>query len=522
MDPEEEAKKKEEEKRIEKHEEEVRKQQEKDKEKDEIKKKEGDEAMKVKDDENTASFATLAAKAKANMSNKTEMQQFETKMVGGEAMFLCDRCDYMKATNRAVKAHWTRKHRREAQEEEEAVAKGKPVSEKESKKVKPNDKEYNLMDYFGDDGRPLEETITESTFNETLNESMETYEAIDLTSTPKAKSPVKLDYQDELNVKTAEVESLKEAIKLKQEMLNLANGKIASLEEEDIEKAIELDKAKRIMSYMNEKIEENKKGKKGDEPKLRKELSVKNKEVKELQNKLNEAMKKIREETNQRAKAEADVILKDHSLQLLREILERRDSSTQQAEANRPPSPRDGIRERSTELCRDFKRQGFCYRGSSCRFFHPPGSNKPSSQPEPIMKPDCAHWLAGYCRNREDRCRGKHEANKCGTQTKQYNQVKPTKQQDFNNPDFVQSLVKAVSQSLAGVQSVVQAPPSGQKLVDNQPKHQNMNQQQPMMVNRQHQQQSMQQQPMMMPMMMMPPGQNMFYPNLQGGQGSKQ
>ena len=233
-----------------------------------------------------------------------------------------------------------------------------------------------------------------------------------------------------------------------------------------------------------------------------------------MQNKLNEAMKTIREETNLRAKAEAHVVLKDHSVQMLKEILAHRDATSPQAETFRPPSPRDGGRGKSSELCRDFQRQGFCYRANNCRFFHPSGSNKSSSQPDRSLKPDCVHWMAGYCRNRDEKCRGKHEPSKGGTQLRQ----KQSTQQDFNNPDFVQSLAKAVSQSLAGVQPWAQVPASGQEQVINQPK-QNL-QQQPMMMN-QHQQQMLHQ-PMMMPMMMMPNGQNMVFPNLQGGQGRRQ
>ena len=390
--------------------------------------------------DNGTSFAKIAEKVKAN-KDKTELQQFEYKMIGDQAKFLCDRCEYNANTNRSVKLHWSKKHRREAQEEADALAKGKTLK-KESKKSKPNDKEYNIMDKFGENGRPLEETINE-TIDETINENdeeiMDTNNKIDVTSTPKSKSPVKLDYQDELNVKIAEVESLKEGIKQKQEMLNLANGKLASLEEADIEKTIELDKAKRIMEYYEEKLEEHKKNKKGDEPKLRKEVGEKNKIIKELQNKLNDAMKNVRDETNLRAKAEADVVMKDNSLQLLKEIIDRRDISNQyggtrcptsprdiasqqagtrrptspldtashQAGTRRTTSPRNWAREQSSELCRDFQRQGFCYRGEGCRFFHPPGRNKPSSQPDSSLKPDCAHWLAGNCRYREEKLQRK-------------------------------------------------------------------------------------------------------------------
>ena len=159
-----------------------------------------------------------------------------------------------------------------------------------------------------------------------------------------------------------------------------------------------------------------------------------------------------------------------------------------------------------------FQRHVFCYRGEGCRFFHPPGRNKPSSQPDPSLKPDCVHWLAGHCRYREEICRGKHDANKCGNQSRSNFKSMQSNQQDFNNPDFVQTRAKAVSQNLAG----------GQTQVVNQPQQQIMNQnipQQPMIMN--HPQLQTMQQLMIKPMML-PPGQNMGFPNPHhGGQGSR-
>ena len=86
----------------------------------------------------------------------------------------------------------------------------------------------------------------------------------------------------------------------------------------------------------------------------------------------------------------------------------------------------------------------------------------------------------------------------------------------FQNQNFVESLAKAVSQSLAGVQQqqqVASAPARGQNQVGIQPQQHLMNQQN--MMNPQQQQQ----QPAMIPMMMIPNGQNMFFPAQQGRPG---
>ena len=64
------------------------------------------------------------------------MQPFETKMVGDEAKFVCDKWEFMANTNKAVKTHWNKKHRKEAQEEEEAKTRGNELKQIEVKKLK--------------------------------------------------------------------------------------------------------------------------------------------------------------------------------------------------------------------------------------------------------------------------------------------------------------------------------------------------------------------------------------------------
>ena len=54
------------------------------------------------------------------------------------------------------------------------------------------------------------------------------------TSKPKPKARRIVYDEDEMNVKLAELESLKETVKEKEDMLRMAHAKIASLEEEGI------------------------------------------------------------------------------------------------------------------------------------------------------------------------------------------------------------------------------------------------------------------------------------------------
>ena len=520
--------------------------------KDNVKKNEvgiekADEVLKSKEESRTEtekakvasklSFAPLAAKIKPR--DKTELQNFEVKLIGDEARFMCDRCEYTGPSNKAVKGHWTRKHRREVQEEDEAKAKGKPVDQTIVKKVKLTEKalNYNIMDEFDSEGRPLDETMDETTVNETANETMETEEFIDLASTPKPKPNHRktAEYEEELNTKSAEVESLREEVKQKQELLNIALATKASLEEADIEKSNELERAKKIMVYHKEKIEQLKKSTKGNDPTLRKELNEKNKEIKVLNQRLTDNLKTIRDETNLRAKAEADLIMKENTVKTLKEILEKRDSSNWQATQGRPTSPH----EKRTELCRDFQRQGYCSRGSKCRFFHPPGRNQQSFQPDQSQKLDCRYWLEGFCKKEEIQCKGRHDPTKCGSKARRPRSPRVGNTEtavNYNNLDFVQYLAKAMSQGLVGVQNQAIGPIGGQQqtsLPAIQPagfqpvQQQRMNQPQNMMMNQQNmmnqnqlqpRMMNNQQQPMMIPMMMMQGAQNMFLPNLQGGQ----
>ena len=489
-------------------------------------KKKTEEAEKLREagstkKEEVASFAKLAAKVKA-YKDKTELQQFETKMVGDEAKFACDRCDFMGNTNRAVKLHWSKKHRREAQEEDDAKVKGKEVKQVEAKKLKEDleKTKKDWQDMYDEDGNPLDESTAETTLNES---EMETELTQDITtSTPKTKRR-QYENDDELNVKIAELESLKELMKVKEELLNIANAKIASLEEQNIKKTEKIEKSDKIFDRINEKMEEAKKNKKGDDPKLRKELNENNKEINNLNQRLSENLKKIRDESNLRAKAEADLITKDSTIECLKEILAKHKSASQQAESGRTPSPqssRNQAQERRSELCRDFQRHGFCYRGNKCIFFHPPGRNQPSCQPDSSMKPDCRYWLEGYCRKDEKQCRGKHDPAQCGTQAKQQPRQSTQNPVNFNNQDFVQSLAKTVSQSLVGGQQGTTAPARGQQQVGSQPQDQMMNIQQNTMSNQANIIRN-QQQPIMMPMMMMPNGQNMFFPAQQGRQAGQ-
>ena len=109
---------------------------------------------------------------------------------------------------------------------------------------------------FDDEGNPLEESIAEITVNESL---MEIEGSQDITTSTPKSTPREFAYNaEELNMKLAELESLKN------ELLNVANANIASFKETGINKTNEIDL---IFEKMNKRLDEAKKGKKGDDQK---------------------------------------------------------------------------------------------------------------------------------------------------------------------------------------------------------------------------------------------------------------
>ena len=89
------------------------------------------------------------------------------------------------------------------------------------------------------EGNPLEESIAETTVNKSV---MEIQGSQDNTTSTSKSTPREFAYnEEELNMKLAELESLKETVKEKDELLNVANDKIASFKETGINKTNEID-----------------------------------------------------------------------------------------------------------------------------------------------------------------------------------------------------------------------------------------------------------------------------------------
>ena len=272
-----------------------------------------------------------------------------------------------------------------------------------------------------------------------------------------------------------EVNGLKESIKTKDDVINWNLGRVNELEESLIAKNIETEKQMKVLNNMNAQIKATQET--ADVKKHRKEISAKNKEVDEMKVRLTEALKSTREERNMRAKAEADLLTiraVNESMKAVMLVQQQQWSATQgagvqpltsqhvnqtvQQEGLRPEDVR-GPGQKQT-LCRDLSKPGGCRYKERCQFFHPPGSNKAFSQPVQGGKPDCSYWMDGHCKIPEERCKGKHNPLKYKTKPRTEKQAIP----DVNNPDFVKTLVGALSQALTGVQqqlpaSMARSPP---------------------------------------------------------------
>ena len=177
-------------------------------------------------------------------------------------------------------------------------------------------------------------------------------------------------------------------------------------------------------------------------------------------------MVKIREETNERASLEVKLKVQIELNEKMSDIIVRQGQlSSQEAgrrKESRSPGRSSPVRRdsRSEILCRNHAESGECKR-KNCAFFHPSGRSRSPAQPSGYNKPDCSFWMAGHCKKPEDKCFGKHEPIKCGSQAKR----KPTVKMSYmSNMDFADTLAKAVSQGMAGVQQqTAQAPAIGQQ-----------------------------------------------------------
>ena len=207
-------------------------------------------------------------------SKKNEIKEFETKMVGDDAKWLFDICEYEGPSNQAVKTHWTKKHRREVQDHEdkkrgEIIQPGNDEKRAKKDEHSDDDDDEDLYEGFDEDDLMRIEAVEdkENKNNETATENMETAEGITITE----ETVIMLNH--ELETKKAEIESLKEAMVIRLDMYTLAQVEVEGLEtgkaeqEKEIKMCQNIIKGLRNLAKAGAKIQ-NKTGNKTEETKL--------------------------------------------------------------------------------------------------------------------------------------------------------------------------------------------------------------------------------------------------------------
>ena len=254
-----------------------------------------------------------------------------------ESKFICNVCDKECSSIHAVKTHITKVHvkgkttEKDKAEKDDETEKGKggkrrlsspEVQDKEDKRRK-GIKEFSLDD--------LEYWSKKETRNEETNKPAKVVEdpiEVEMDELSKNAEPRKIaasvfeewkaEFEDEMKMKDVKLKSLEEAIANNRELLNVIKIEKESLEfdnNEKIEKIDEMEilavKFRDAFMKMKTEIEELKatKEQSGNDEKvkeMKKEIKDMKKEVDEAKEKKNEALKKLKEETNKRAKLEAD------------------------------------------------------------------------------------------------------------------------------------------------------------------------------------------------------------------------
>ena len=264
---------------------------------------------------------------KKNIVDNTD---FRMEVQEGKEKYICNICGYEAEQAKAVKSHMSKKHREKPGEEE---------GDGEPKKLKEKDKsfEFNMdeLDDFlipDDKVEDVEEMLrlTENAGEQPVADTEDvdmTDEAEDEEMTiQKAKEKINCleEYNNEL---IAKVKSMEEEVQTKNDLIDMGTAKINSLEMEKINKEAKVSKdiAKLQATFRSMKKEllelrEAKGGMVEKDLKTKLKASTKAQETAELR--VADMIKKNAEESNNRAKAEAEVIRSQKMIEHLEKLLE--------------------------------------------------------------------------------------------------------------------------------------------------------------------------------------------------------
>jgi hypothetical protein len=228
----------------------------------------------------------------------------------------------------------------------------------------------------------------------------------------------KKDLELEMKLK---ISTMEEAFKVKDDIIQINEAKLNSVEMDGLQKQAKIEKFQRIfvnMTSENKRLKEEVKGNAGVEvkekvKKLSNEIKEKNKKLEENEKRMVDMMKKLSEETNSRAKAEAEVVRANKMIDYLHEALDKKKEPLENITAT--DAKNHGGRNHGVPRCLDQDRRGGCTFGDTCRYIHDQGREEIRVQ----KTEDCGFWLEGSCRFTDKACRNIHDPKKIGTKPKQ-------------------------------------------------------------------------------------------------------
>ena len=260
----------------------------------------------------------------------------------------------------------------------------------------------HMLNMFDEDGKPHLSDVTQ----EQLEIENTVIDATDDISDSNGNSE---ELVNELNEKNMEIAQLKEEIEKKENFNMVAQGKINGLEQENARNIAMAEKFHRIARNLqeeNKNLKENGSAElKNKLNKAREDIRKKDKEIKDDKSNLTEVHKKLADEMNIRAKAEAEVVKLSKVIDSLNELLDKKKKATV------PDKEQQAVQSNKGKTkCRDQNKPGGCKFGTTCMFEH----DDALETVEIIKTVDCKHWMGGHCKFSDKNCRDRHDERKRG------------------------------------------------------------------------------------------------------------
>ena len=346
-------------------------------------------------------------------------------------MFVCNICNWEATEAKRVKQHISKKHRERSVDSDEEDEEAKKIKKDENSMLDESmldkwDKSSivtstqvqnaeDILDLLDESGNPLISDDTREALEKTGDITMKECDM----KMGEGGTELERELMAQQVAQTKEISNLEEKMKVKDDIILMNEAKINSLEMEGLQKQAKMDKFQRIVVNVtaeNKKLKEEAKAgtsseMKGKVKKLNEELKEKNKKIEESDKRVIELMKKFGDETNLRAKAEAEVIRANKMVDYLHEIIEKK-----KAPSGDVIAPADVSRTRNqAPRCLDQDRVGGCPYGDLCRFTHDEGREEIKIQ----KTEDCGFWMEGSCGFTDKACRHIHDPKKIGTRSRQ-------------------------------------------------------------------------------------------------------